>query len=185
MRAGRSVVRGPRSQVTGAFACRPSSGRGACTITAGCGLLWARSSISALSYFPAATAWASIAHSRDEVHRDRPIAEAGFYGEPSPSIATSTAPRRLCRVHSRHNDGDSRAWSSAAGGTRAEPPLLGRAAQCWLTGGTWIWLLRWQSCRSNHAGTQRGASWPQQLVGDRRNFFPEPPRSTEFFSGNR
>ena len=41
------------------------------------------------------------------------------------------------------------------------------------------------ACRSNYAGTRRGASWPPQLAGDRRNLFPEPPRSTELFSGNR
>ena len=58
--------------------------------------------------------------------QDRPTAEAGCTANLAQPSRPSTAPRRLCRVHSRHNGGDSRAWSKAAGGPRAEPPRLGR-----------------------------------------------------------
>ena len=58
--------------------------------------------------------------------QDRPTAEAGCTANLAQPSRPSTAPRRLCRVHSRHNGGDSRAWSTAAGGPRAEPPRLGR-----------------------------------------------------------
>jgi hypothetical protein len=76
-------------QVTGAFTCRPSSGRGTCVITAGCGLRWARSSISALCHCPAATAWVSTARSRDGCACALGVDAVGF------RLGSAVDPRRI------------------------------------------------------------------------------------------
>ena len=96
--------------------------------------------------------------------QDRPTAEAGCTANLAQPSRPSTAPRRLCRVHSRHNGGDSRAWSTAAGG-----PARGAASarQGLLSAGSPA-ASRSGCCAGSHAGPTTQVR--SEARAGRRNF---------------